>query len=127
MPSYPLVWMAALLSNAPALACRRQIDSTQPALVVLAAHNQVRVGGNCLQETGRMTVLRCPCCFLQASAAARAAASTPTCCPRRHAAPSLQPGTQEGLGSLASYLASNCKQPLAIVHPEYAVGAGEQQ
>lgn len=35
-----------------------------------------------------------------------------------------KPGTQEGLGSVAEYLSRNCKRPMAIVHPDYAVGTG---
>jgi nucleotide-binding universal stress UspA family protein len=57
--------------------CRRDIEKTQPALIIMAAHNK--------------------------------------------------PGTQEGLGSVAEFLSRNCKRPMAIVHPEYAVGTSMEQ
>lgn len=39
----------------------------------------------------------------------------------------MQPGTQEGLGSVAEYLSRNCKRPMAIVHPEYEVGTSMEE
>lgn len=44
---------------------------------------------------------------------------SPRRCPPAPLLP-LQPGEQEGLGSVAEFMSKNCKLPLAIVHPDFA-------